>query len=338
MSGDDLAVTRRIPQDRRSIQESYDEVARSMVNLAEDRYHERDDETAEWLLQWAHTLTEGRVGDKVRPEASQNAAGIHSAAVTPPAGTMERVPLTLQTEDYSRGLTIEWPIASFSSTPPAAFDTPPRMDEGVQASSESQPPDELVEAFQEQQPQGEAPVNGVRQTSSESFDSLDDHSLATRGGSTPHFFPVSELVRYQPVPRPAGTEVALHTASIDAAANQPVASVSPGVWRSDTTLVALGCFAGGVVCCFVLHACLLLTPVRLTIRRADEAVPRTPGSLPEPAPPERPAVDTERPAPRVGNSNTPLRAAQSEDDGNAMIEQFYSSNVELFEQFAQTAS
>ncbi|MFV1967831.1 MAG: hypothetical protein ACC628_20565 [Pirellulaceae bacterium] len=42
MGGGGLVLTRRIPQDRRLIRDSDDEVARSMLDIAQQRYREGD--------------------------------------------------------------------------------------------------------------------------------------------------------------------------------------------------------------------------------------------------------------------------------------------------------
>ena len=67
-----LELTRRVPQDGRSFRESNDNVARTMVEIAQQRRLEGDNETAIWLIQWARQLTNGRKGSNRFAEIRQN--------------------------------------------------------------------------------------------------------------------------------------------------------------------------------------------------------------------------------------------------------------------------
>lgn len=337
MSGEDLAVTRRIPQDRRSAQHSYNDVARSMVNIAESRYRDRDEETAEWLHQWARKLTDGRIGNKPRAASRQQQA--HE--VTVPTMTQPEV---LENEYFapsaldfdSTELAIEWPISAFTekSTP----DETQSIAHESELLRELQLRDDRLELVSQQETKGEQSADGEPGRSETRFDAYVGTVAVTHANSDTQPSRRSELVvpPQEKLMDGGSRQVALVPTNMQQGLANHLPRDVPTAPAEKLTMLALSCFAAGVVCCFVLHTLLLLTPVRLTdCRRVAPPSQTLDSSLAqvtltrESLAPARAVAFSTRP-------HTPARdLSQQRDKAGSMVEEFYNSNIAIFESFAQ---
>ncbi len=340
MSGEDLAVTRRIPQDRRVAQRSYDEVARSMVIIAELRYQDRDEETAEWLHQWALELTGGRIGDKhlaaPRDQQSQEFA-VQSMTQSEMLGDEGIMPLLPDVDPY--GFAIEWPISAFTDEP-TRHETQPIADES-ELLSDRWRPDDREELASHQGTDDEQAADGVathEETRPEAYES------GVAAAHADSFARSSRLSNLVVDPRENSMDNARRqVASVPRNMQQDFARqlhyAAPAVPTENPMTLALTCFAAGVVCCFVLHTLLLLTPVRLKVCRPN-ASPS--GTSDKSLVPVTPTGRQSEPVRAEGFSSRPQtqtpKLSQQQDEVSSMVEEFYNSNVELFERFAVSAN
>lgn len=301
MSGEDLAVTRHIPQDRRSARHSYDEVARSMVNIAESRYQDHDEATAEWLHQWAQVLTDGRIGNG--PRAARRDQYL---APTIPDLAVD-------------GLAIEWPISAFTdnSTP----DKTRHIDYNSELLASGHSADNGRAGVSEYVTRSE-PIT-TSETSS-------THSVS---------LPALAVNQCEEPPDITGRQVALVSAEMNQGFAGPRSHAVPVALTESPKLLALSCFAAGVVCCFVLHALLLLTPLRLTVRRPEVSPSQTPELAPARAARTHEAIEPARRESSFRQAGPQAREiAPPRDKASSIVEEFYSSNIELFAKFAQSAN
>ncbi len=317
MVGEDLALTRRIPQDHQSALHSYEEVARSMVNIAESRFQDRDEQTAEWLHQWAQVLTDGRIGSSPR-----TARRDHQPDHLPvPAMTQTEPPqdesLAPSIPDFAPdGLAIEWPISAFNNQPTP--DVTQNIDYESELLHNRQSPDDRPALVPELEPKSSPAATSV-------------HSSAP-----PSSLPELAVNQREEPMDVAGRQVALLPAHVNQGFADPRPPAVPAALTERTTLLALSCFAAGVVCCFVLHALLLLTPVRLTVSRPTESPVRTLDHSPAQASRARETVEPARRESSLNSAEPPVRdIAPAQDKASSIIEDFYSSNLELFAKLAQ---
>ena len=338
MSGDDLAVTKRILQGREAARQSYDEVARSMVSIAESRHLERDHQTADWLCRWARQLTNGRIGSKVRVLDGHSESGTLAASMSPP-NPFQNQPVRATETDNQRGLAIEWPISAFTIEPPLT-DERQVVDFTVAESQQNQPSDRLEVVLEQETNRQDSTteIKAGHEAAPESLIGVGKVDTPTTAEPTPAVLPSPDFL-VPPAQQPLGDmgrRVALLPATANDDSDDRLASQPPSEVADERTTLALRCFAAGVACCFVLHAFLLLTPIRLLDSRRRAPASQVPDDT---------SADTIRPTepvaavrrePLAHSSRLATRDLAKPDDGSSsMVEQFYNSNVELFERLAK---
>jgi len=74
MSGDDVVMSRRVRRDAESAASTNDATARSMLQMAAARSRAADEKQAEWLVEWARKISNGRIGADYVSFRDDNAA------------------------------------------------------------------------------------------------------------------------------------------------------------------------------------------------------------------------------------------------------------------------
>ena len=326
ITGEDVAVTRRLPQGhQRADLSDNDEFAKSMMQTAYQSYAAGDVDAANWLAQWARRLTNGRVGSKefAHPASPSAAIPLEDAAdgvdrkpigiitfseVKTPAGLEIQppdppilIPVNVQSagQTEQRNVRVNVPLASVQemNVPLASVqkqDSPPVPNSETRIAN---PPTEEPRA-----PAGHVAIVEDTISASAASTHAKDRQVAVAGSTETS---------------PDNTQHTSYTLP-------PVTNSVP---------IILASFASGVALCLVLCLVLFKMPVRLRIEHANG--PRRMDELPTDPPANRSLGETapRRRTARPGADTAMDREVEnSHKQKSSIIEDVYRMNVELHQQ------
>ena len=334
MGSGGLVLTRQIPQERRSVRGSDEDIARTMVEIAQQRYLEGDQATAIWLAQWARQLTSGRIG-------SNGFAGFRQHDVDSKVGEVsaaDDLPLN-RLED--RLVLLPGPLEFHPSGPPASKiavrpdvigqPTSP-ADRGVpQVKVEAalpggaRRPDLLSSSNSFLRSSAPGEQDQQHENQQHQLDQQNDGEFVTAPGKRVQM--IDGIGRQVAVVVPESSYISLVS---------PVDRQSPAESTLEPITIATISFASGTVFCAVLCTLLLLVPVRLTIqRRAESQLPAHDTTLPA-EPPAKTAPATT--VTRSSHANKPVfKTVGEQDQAKSVVKEFYYHNVALLKQLHDQA-